>query len=58
MLTRALFEKLIQPEPVRVWFREALIASTAHQQEQLRARCSSAFTRLRCAAHRDVPVRG
>jgi hypothetical protein len=37
---RALFDKLKQPEPVRAWFREALIASTTHQQEQLRARCT------------------
>ncbi len=36
----ALFEKLQQPAPVRAWFREALIASTAHQHEQLRTRCS------------------
>ena len=36
----ALFQSLRVPEAKCDWFRQTLIASTAHQQEQSRARCS------------------
>ena len=35
---KAVFAKLVQPEPVSAWFRDTLIASSAHQHEQARRR--------------------